>query len=90
MITIVFQGQIGVVAGLSEEKMELSPTLSIADAVVAIAKAKGVSVAKFLVDADQQVRSSLFVALDGVHQADLSQPLGEAREILLMPPMAGG
>ena len=90
MIKVVFQGQIGVVAGLTEEVFNLSSELSIADAVSSIADAKGAAVAKFLVDADKSVRSSLFVALDGVHQADLSQSLGAASELLLMPPMAGG
>lgn len=38
---------------------------------------------------DGGVRSSLFVALDGVHTRDLDQS-ATADELLLMPPMAGG
>ena len=87
---VVYQGQIGAVAGLTEEEIQTEANQTIASVIQQIAAAKSAEVAKFLVDQDGEVRGSLFVAVDGTHQQDLSAVLGEASELLLMPPMAGG
>lgn len=87
---IVYQGQIGIVAGLREEEISAETTNSVSDLVKAVATTKSVEVQKFLIDAQGEVRQSLFAALDGEHVQDYSAAIGGARELLLMPPMAGG
>ena len=87
---ITYQGQIGVVAGLNSELREVSAEATVAEIVAEIAASHKADVARFLVDGDGGVNASLFVALDDDHVIDYTVKVGDAREILLMPPMAGG
>ena len=87
---IVYQGQIGVVAGFREEDVPVDTVCSVADVVKGIAVNKPAEVQRFLVDDQGEVRQSLFASLDGEHVQDYSAQVGNAKELLLMPPMAGG
>jgi len=87
---IVYQGQIGVIAGFREESIPVDPVCSVADVVKGIAMNKPEDVQRFLVDGEGEVRQSLFAALDGEHVQNYSAQVGDAKELLLMPPMAGG
>jgi len=87
---IIYQGQIGVVAGLNSEEREVTDGTTVASLISEIAAGMPQEVAKFLIDSDGKVNSSLFVAVDNDHVLDMNTPLKDARELLLMPPMAGG
>lgn len=87
---IIYQGQIGVVAGQTQEERAVNSEQSIASLIADIAKSQSAEVAKFLVDENGAVSASLFAALDGNHVLDYTAPVGAASELLLMPPMAGG
>ncbi len=87
---VIYQGQIGVVAGLQSEDIIASGASSLAEVIAEIAASKSNDVQQFLLDDKGNVRQSLFVAVDGEHTRDFDQVIGEAHELLLMPPMAGG
>ena len=87
---IIYQGQIGVVAGLTSEEREVGVETTVAELISEIAAEKSAEVAKFLMSGEGEVNSSLFVALDDDHILDKGVKVGAARELLLMPPMAGG
>lgn len=87
---VIYQGQIGVVAGLQSEELATRPDMKLSAVIREIAVTKSPDVQRFLLDTDGAVRQSLFVALNGEHVRDFDQPIGDATEILLMPPMAGG
>ncbi len=87
---IIYQGQIGAVAGLTSEERDVSSDTTVAELIAEIAKGKPAEVARFLVDSEGNVSKSLLVVVDDDHVLDYSVRVGDARELLLMPPMAGG
>ena len=87
---IVYQGQLGAVVGLSSEQFDTASGQSVADVIQALAQGKDADAARHLLADDGSARTSLFVALDGVHVQDFAMSVDGAKELLLMHPMAGG
>ena len=90
LMTIIYQGQIGVVAGLTSEERDVSPETTIEELILEVAKSKPAGVSRFLTDGEGNVSKSLFVVVDDEHALDYNVKLKGAQELLLMPPMAGG
>lgn len=78
------------VAGLTSEERDVNPETTIAELILEIAKSKPAEVARFLTDGEGNISTSLFVVVDDDHALDYDVRLGDTRELLLMPPMAGG
>ncbi|MBC8129075.1 MAG: molybdopterin converting factor subunit 1 [Rhizobiaceae bacterium] len=70
--------------GISEEEVDLPPEVATVRELLAWLKRRGDGYAEAL-----QVPEVIRVALDQEH-ADHAEPLGNAREIALFPPMTGG
>lgn len=86
---IHFKGQLQAMAGQQEIDTEVRSGESIAVLIQRIAKALPAEASSLMLDDSGEVRSSLFIALNGEHTRDLQQA-ASGSELLLMPPMAGG
>ena len=90
-ITLRYTGQLAAAAGTSETAVELDPGVPLAQVLLMQAQAGGDDLAELLLDPEGAPRSTLLVAVDGVHVRNLGQPVGpEVREIVVMTPIAGG
>lgn len=76
-------------AGLTTIEAETIPTDTLRSVIQRVAIDMPKEASNLILDDADNVRASLFVALDGEHIRDLDQA-AEGEELLLMPPMAGG
>lgn len=86
---IQLQGQLQSTAGVSGVEVNTADGETLADVMERVAMGLPESARALMLDDAGDLRSSLFVAVDGVHTRDFSQP-ADGDEVLLMPPMAGG
>jgi molybdopterin converting factor small subunit len=88
---ILLQGQLAVTSGLSSIAHELTESTSVEALVHQLADQLPEEAKSLLVNNEGSVRKSLFVAIDGEHLRDYSTVIStDAKELMLMPPMAGG
>ncbi|MGI9244592.1 MAG: MoaD/ThiS family protein, partial [Verrucomicrobiales bacterium] len=83
---------LGIAAKTQSEEIDPRPGTTIGDLVLAAAARNGDEFARLVLDADGALRSSLLIALDGDQIQDPAEtPLPDsARELTLLPPIAGG
>jgi molybdopterin converting factor small subunit len=86
---INFKGQLQAMAGMRELETDVLSGESIASLVQRIAIELPEEARRLILGKDDEVRNSLFIAVDGEHTRDLAQA-ASGFELLLMPPMAGG
>lgn len=86
---IILKGQLQAMAGQAQIETEVVSGESLSALIQRIATGTSDEARQLMVTDNGEVRSSLFVAVDGEHVRDLDQP-AKGSELLLMPPMAGG
>ena len=90
-MNILLQGQLAVASGQHSIEIEVSGNNSIEMLIQQLASTLSAEASALLLSDDGSVRSSLFVAIDGKHLRDYTSIIPEdTRELMLMPPMAGG
>jgi molybdopterin converting factor small subunit len=88
---ILLQGQLSSAAECHTLDLAISTNTTIETLIVEIAQSLPSAAQQLLLNADQTVRSTFFVALDGEHLRDYSTTIPtHAKELMLLPPMAGG
>jgi molybdopterin converting factor small subunit len=88
---ILLQGQLAVAAECHSLDLAVSADTTVEALIVEIAQSLPPAAQELLLNADQTVRATFFVALDGEHLRDYSTTIPtHAKEIMLLPPMAGG
>lgn len=88
---IILQGQLAVTSGLNSISHELAEKSSVEELIHQLAGQLPKEAKSLLVKDDGSIRNSLFVAIDNEHVRDYSTLVSsEVRELILMPPMAGG
>ena len=88
---ILFQGQLGVAAGTSQLQIELNQGATINEVICEISQNLSDEARDLIMNSDGTVRNSLFIALDDNHVLDSNTLIPEStKELVLIPPMAGG
>ncbi len=91
-IQLNYRGQLAIAAKGSTEEINPRPGTPVADLIRAAAARHGEEFSKLILAADGTGRSTLLIALDGEQIQDPEEtklPEG-ARELTLLPPIAGG
>jgi molybdopterin converting factor small subunit len=91
-ITVIYTGQLAVIAGCSEEDVAVGNGGTLGPVVEELSARHGEKFRKFLCDDAGKLRSTLLVALDGEQaQGDRGElSLDGVKEVMLMTPIAGG
>ena len=90
-VTVRYRGQLATAMGVASEEMELPQGSTPASLVREISARASDGFASLMVDGDGVPRRSLLVAIDGEQAVDYDEVLcDEVREVVLMPPIAGG
>ena len=91
-IQLNYRGQLAIAAKISTEEINPRPGTMISDLIRAAAARHGEGFSKLTLAADGSFRSTLLIALDGEQvQNPEETPLPEtAKELTLLPPIAGG
>lgn len=91
-LTIDYTGQLASVAGVSEEVVELSAGETLGTIMKSLAAKHGEKFSELVFDDEEQIRSTLLVALDGEQAAGNKNglDLSEVKVLMLMTPIAGG
>lgn len=91
-IQLNYRGQLAIAAKCPSEEINPRPGTSIADIIRAAAARHGEDFSKLVLASDGTFRSTLLVALDGeqVQDPEAAQIPDSARELTLLPPIAGG
>lgn len=88
---ILLQGQLAVTSGQHSLTQYLTESSSLEIFIQQLSETLPDAAKALLVNDKGDVRKSLFVAIDGEHFRDYSTLVPtEAKELMLMPPMAGG
>ncbi|MFC4990807.1 MoaD/ThiS family protein [Rubritalea tangerina] len=88
---ILLQGQLAVTSGTHAIEHQIDSPTTLESLILLTAQQLPEAARDLLITPQKQIRSSLFVAVDGTHQRDYSTQLSpNTSEIMLMPPMAGG
>ncbi len=86
-----YSGQLSLACERSDETLEIENGATVGEVVHLLAQKHGKSFQKFVLNNAGDVESTLFLALDGEQVTDLSLPIqADHRELMLMPPIAGG
>ena len=89
--TIQFRGQLATATGQSEAERDLAPGDTLSSLIAALADEHGEAFREIVFDSEGRQRRTLLVAIDGEQVVDFESPISDgAREITLMPPIAGG
>lgn len=91
-IQLNYRGQLAIAANTPSEEIDPRPGTTIADLVRAAAARHGGEFAKLILGNDGTLRSTLLIALDGdqIQNPDDTLLPESARELTLLPPIAGG
>ncbi len=90
-MNILLQGQLAVASGQHSIEKEITENTSIEMLIQQLSSTLPAEASALLLSDDGSVRSSLFVAIDGKHLRDYTVTIPTTtRELMLMPPMAGG
>ena len=91
-IQLNYRGQLALAAKAPSEEINPRPGTTIADLIKAAAARHGQDFAKLILASDGSFRSTLLVALDGeqIQNPEEAQLPETAKEITLLPPIAGG
>lgn len=90
-IQLHYRGQLAIAAKSPTEEINPRPGTTVADVIMAAAARHGRDFSDLILAADGSFRSTLLIALDGDQVLDPNSPLpASAREITLLPPIAGG
>ena len=91
-IQLNYRGQLAIAAKCPSEEINPRPGTPVADLVRAAAARHGEEFAKLILDGDGTFRSTLLIALDGdqIQDPEETKLSENAREITLLPPIAGG
>jgi hypothetical protein len=88
---ILLQGQLAVAAECRTLDRAISKQTTVEMLIIEIAQSLPPAAQDLLINSDRTIRTSFFVAIDGEHLRDYSTTIPvDAKELLLMPPMAGG
>ena len=91
-IQLNYRGQLAMAAMRPSEEIDPRPGTKISDIIRAAAARNGHEFAKLVLASDGSFRNTLLIALDGeqVQNPDQAVLPASAREITLLPPIAGG
>jgi len=91
-IQLNYRGQLAIAASSPTEEINPRPGTSIADVIRAAAARHGKDFSKLILGEDGNFRSTLLIALDGdqIQDPEETQIPESAKEITLLPPIAGG
>lgn len=91
-IQLNYRGQLAIAANCQSEEIHPRPGTRVADIIRAAAARHGPEFAKLIHSSDGPFRSTLLIALDGdqIQNPDEFQLPEGARELTLLPPIAGG
>jgi hypothetical protein len=88
---VLLQGQLAVAAERHSIEYPITEQTQLDQCIRDIAGELTAEAKALLLNHDDSIRVSLFVALDGEHQRDFGIPIPpNTKELMLMPPMAGG
>lgn len=92
LLSIEFRGQLALATETATITRDVEPDALVTDVLKSIATDENDQFRELVLDNDGECGSTLFVAIDGEHirlDADATIPDG-AREMVVMPPIAGG
>lgn len=90
-VTIQLRGQLVAAGGADRFERDLAEGETLAGLIAALAGERGEAFREIVCDPGGAQRRTLLVAVDGEQALDFDAPIREgAREIALMPPIAGG
>lgn len=88
---ILLQGQLGVAADFNFLQIDVADGTRVKELILAIAQDLPHDAKQLIIKPDGSLRQSLFIAIDDNHLRDTNTIIpSDARELILMPPMAGG
>jgi|MDTC01.3.fsa_nt_gb molybdopterin converting factor small subunit len=90
-LQVNYSGQLALASAVAEETIDIREGDTVLGLVSRVAKRHGEAFQKLVFQDDGSIECTLFMALDGEQVTDLNQPiLVHHRELMLMPPIAGG
>jgi len=90
-VTIQFRGQLATATGQSSVEREIAMGETLTALIGMLAEEHGDAFREIVLDAEGRQRRTLLIAVEGEQVVDFDAPIREgAREITLMPPIAGG
>lgn len=90
-MNILLQGQLGVAAEFNHLIKDVAPGTTVAELILSLAQDLPHEACQLILKPDGSLRNSLFIAIDDDHIRDTTITIPDnARELILMPPMAGG
>ncbi|MCB1099674.1 MAG: MoaD/ThiS family protein [Verrucomicrobiales bacterium] len=92
LLSIEYRGQLALAAASAKVRRDVEPGTLVSDLLKALAADEGDDFRRLVLDENGECGSTLFVAVDGEHvRTDAGATLPEnAREMVVMPPIAGG
>ncbi len=90
-LQVHYSGQLALASSAAEETVDLAEGATVQEVVAQVAERHGDGFKKLIFQEDGHIERTLFIALDGEQVTDLTTPLtAHHRELMLMPPIAGG
>ena len=90
-LQVHYSGQLALASAAAEESIAFAEGTTVQEIVAQVAELHGEGFKRLVFQEDGRIERTLFVALDGEQVTDLDTPLSKHhRELMLMPPIAGG
>jgi molybdopterin converting factor small subunit len=92
-VNILYFGPLYEIVGKRKEKVEVSPSLTLAELLEGMRKSHGQKFSNFVFDSKGKIRSSIAFAVDGesISKSQLNKiGCGSVKEFVILPPISGG